>query len=341
MDNEFAGEVLHHRVLPSEGGGTNDNNANSLYSPAEDSKSSLRALSSSSIRARISTRPPSNSTIKEKLSHKRGWMVQGQIAGEWRDRLGRHRRARPTENANTNAIAASGYALAADVSMISSIPGSSCAGSEVSFEGLVDELRERLPRASVLAEFVAAQRQNGNQMCPGVEAMVMGTLTGIGEQQEDALLKNKEGGGSERVLGEKPRRSAQLLTSPTEGRNWGNSPERQRREETRGLMPPGCLRLRHPMIGTRRAYTNAHPLIRRSSQRVSNAAGIGPEPSLVLPQGGTHFSDGSTYRLVTTEAVDTENSSPSAAMVAAAKAHERALPLLQVCAVKVAESAGS
>lgn len=102
-------------------------------------------------------------------------------------------------------------------------------------------------------------------------------------------------------------------------------------------MPPGCLRLRHPMTGPMSAHTNSHPLMRQHNQRLNDAVGGGPQPSLVLPPGGNLFSHGSAYRLVATEAVDSEDASPSAAMVAAAKAQERALPLLQVCAVKVEE----
>lgn len=336
MENEFASEILHRRVLSPERGGSNTN-TNSLCSP-EDS-SGLCALSSTNLRARINNRPPLNSTIEAKSSHKSGWKVQGQIAGEWRDRLGRHRRARPTENANRNAITASGSALAADVSMISSIPSSLCAESEVSFEGLVDELRERLPRASLLAGFVAAQRQHGHQMCPGVEAMVTGTMTSIDERQEGTLRKNNKGERGGSVVGGNTGRTAQPTTRSTpEGRNWkSSSPAQQRGEESRGLMPPGCLRLRHPMTGALRAHTNSQPLMRQNNQRLNNTAGAGPQPTLVLPPGGMLFSDGSAYRLVTTDAADAENASPSAAMVAAAKSQERALPLLQVCAVRVDE----
>lgn len=342
MDHEYASEILHHRVLSSGGGGTDAYNTNSLCSPAEDGKSSLCALPSSNLRARTNTRSPPNSNIDARAPHNnRGWKVQGQIAGEWRDRLGRHRRARPTENANTNAMAASGSALAADLSRISSIAGSSCAGSEVSFQGLVDELRDRLPRATLLARFADAQRQTGADVCPGVEAMVSGTTPySLHEQQEeDPLRKHKQGGGSERVGGNPRRMAPPVPASTAGGRHWSSgSPEQQRGEESRGLMPPGCLKLRHPLAGPMRAHTNSQPLLRQNSQGLSTAAGVGPQPSLVMPPGGTLFSDGSAYRLVATEAGDSENASPSAAMVAAAKAQERALPLLQVCAVKVPES---
>lgn len=335
MDHEFASEILHHRVLPSGTGGTCTHNGNSLCSPAEENKSGLCTLSSSDLRARFNTTASSNNNIEAGVSHKRGWKVQGQIAGEWRDRLGRHRRARPSENANTNVI---------DVSRISSIASSSCAGSEVSFEGLVDELRERLPRASLLEGLVAAQRHSGCHVYPGVEAVLPGTITGsLDEQHEDPLRRNKQGGASGRVCGN-PRRPAPPVTAGTAGRrNWSSSsPEQHREVEAKGLMPPGCLKLRHPMTGPMRAHANSQPLLsRQNSQRPDSAAGTGPQPSLVLPPGGVFFSDGSAFRLVATEAADSENASPSAAMVAAAKAQERALPLLQVCAIKVAESKSS
>lgn len=345
VDHEFSSEILHHRVLPSGGGGGDANNTNSICSPAEDSKTGLCAFSSSNLRARINTGSLSNNNTDARATcHKRGWKVQGQIAGEWRDRLGRHRRARPTNNANTNALEASGSALAADLSRISSIVNSSCAGSEVSFEGLVDELRERLPRASLLARFVSAQRQNGTDVCPGVEAMVTGTIpNSLDEQREDPLRKHKQGGGSGTRVGGNQRRTAPpVTTSNARARDWsGGSPELQRGEEARGLMPPGCLKLRHPLAGPMRAHASSQPLLRQNSERLNSAAGVGPQPSLVLPPGDMLFSDGSAYRLVATEAVDAENASPSAAMVAAARAQERALPLLQVCAVKVAASTSS
>lgn len=329
VDREFAGEVLHHRVLSSGADRTNANITGSRCSPTAESKRCICTMSNSNLRAHVNTRPPPSSNIEARPCHKRGWKVQGQVAGEWRDRLGRHRRARPTENANTNAITASGSALAADFSRNSSTLSSSCAGSEVSFEGLVDELRERLPRASLLDGFVAARHQNGHQACPGIQAMVAGRM-------------ERQGDGSG-ICGGSARRTAPSTETSTARGTSGSTggPEQQRGEDTSGLMPPGCLRLRHPMTGPMTAHTTSQPLMRQTSRGPNNAARIGPQPSLVLPPGGTLFSDGSAYRLVTTEAADVVDVSPSAAMVAAAKAQERALPLLQVCAVKVAELTSS
>lgn len=319
MDHDFATDLLHHRRLPPEGGHENANNTSNVCS-----------LSTSNLQARSDTRTPCNSIAEGQPSRKRGWKVQGQIAGEWRDRLGRHRRARPTANANTNAITASGTAFAADVSMISSVPGSSCAGTEVSFEGLVEELRERLPRASPLAEFVAAHQRNTSYMCPGVEAMGPRITTATDEQQ-GTRIKQKHGGDG--------------------GRNTAHTRRVQRGEAPAAGMPPGCLRLRHPMVETMRAPAYPHTLMRSvpgcssssstNNPRLKSSLGVGPQPSLLLPSGGTVFADGSAYRLVPAEATNADDSSPSAAMVAAAKAHERALPLLQVCAVKVAEPSGA
>lgn len=367
MDHDFASEILHRRVLSPESGNPNANSTNSLCSPAEESTNGLRTLSSANLRAHINARSPSNSSnIEVRASRKRGWKVQGQIAGEWRDRLGRRRRARPMENANTNAIApaASGYAAAAaaDMSMVSSIPESSCGGTEVSFEGLVDELRERLPHASLLAELVATQqKKNAHHMCPGVEAMVTGTIATIDQQQEEMARTRRDdggdggGGGGSGNIRHTAGGGAQGAPPPISGGtatrictiSGSSSTEPQRGGAAPEVMP-GCLRLRYPMIGTMRAPTNPQPLMRSvpaggstSNLRLNSAVGTGPQPSLLLPPGGTFFSDGSTYRLVTTGAMETSDDvSPSAAMVAAGRAHERALPLLQVCAVKVVGPTG-
>lgn len=308
LHHDFASELLRHRRLPPGGSYDNANNTSSIHS-----------LSNSNLQARSNTRTPSNCIAEGRASRKRGWKVQGQLAGEWRDKLGRHRRARPTENANTNAIPDSGTAFAADVSMISSFPGTSCAGTEVSFEGLVEELRERLPRASPLTEFVTAQQQNTRHMCPGVEAMVPRAITTITDEKKHC------GGNSTTHTG-----------------------RMQQGEAAAAGMPPGCLRLRHPMMETMRTPTSSHHMVgsvpgcdsSKNNPRLKSSLGVGPQPSLVLPSGDTVFPDGSAYRLVTAEATHPDDSSPSAAMVAAAKAHERALPLLQVCAVKVAEPPG-
>lgn len=311
----------------------------------------------------VRARAESNSEIGAKTCRKRGWTVNGQLAGEWRDRLGRHRRARPTESENKNAPAVA--TSTADMSMVSSFPSSSsCAGTEVSFEGLVDELRERLPQASLLAEFVATQQQRGYTMCPEAEVVMTRTTTTTGRPH--ALASRKRGGGDRGggKVGNVRR------TAAGGGGTWAPTPVpdtiaqagtglstsdiellRERAAAAR-LMPPGCLRLRHPMIGTMRASPGPQLLAgslpsgsssRGNHPRLHGVVGERPQPSLVLPRGGMLFPDGSAYRLVTTGSsagAMESNTSPSAAMVAAAKAHERALPLLQVCAVKVVEPTG-
>lgn len=358
MDHDFDSEVLHHRVLSAEGGIATADSINSACLPVEESNNSLCTVPNARARAE------SNSEIGAQTCRKRGWKVNGQLAGEWRDRLGRHRRARPTESEHKNdpAVATS----AADVSMVSSFPGSSsCAGTDVSFEGLVDELRERLPQASLLAEFVATQQQRGCTMCPEAEAVMTRTTTTTGRPHEQASRKR---GGGERFDGSVG--SVRRIAAGGGG-TWAPTPvpdtvattgiglstsdiELQRERATAaGLMPPGCLRLRHPMIGTMRPSPSSQLLARSVPTGISSSRGnhprlhgvVGerPQPSLVLPPGGMLFPDGSAYRLVTTgsSAGTIESStSPSAAMVAAAKAHERALPLLQVCAVKVIEPTG-
>lgn len=357
MDQDFSSEILHRRMLSPEDGNLNTHNTNNLCSPAGEDTIGLRTLLSANLRAHNSTRTQSTSISDLRAPRKRGWKVQGQIAGEWRDRLGRRRRARPTENANTNAITpvASGYgaAAAADASIVSSIPESSCAGTEVSFEGLVDELRERLPHASLLEELVATQQQrNAQYMSSGVEAMLSGTIATIDQLQEEMTRARRiggDGGGNTGNIKQTAEGGGGQVISPpiAEGVVTGvctnDSTEPQWGEDAAGAMP-GCLRLRYPMIGTMRAPTNPQPLMRSvpasgstSNLRLTSAAGSQPSP--FLHAGGT-YPNGSTYRLVGTDAMEAGDASPSAAMVAAAKAHERALPLLQVCAVKVVEPTG-
>lgn len=222
---------------------------------------------------------------------------------------------------------------------MSTIPGSSCAGTEINFEGVVEELRERLPRNSLLPGSVAAKRHNSRQMCPGVETMVTARMN---SNMDDPLRKHDIGWCRGRVSGNTGPMETPVTGSATAGGTCRESSTEQpqgEEQEARGPMPPGCLRLRHPIAGTMRARHGSQPLLRHNNQqRLNNAASVEPQPSLVLPPGGMLFPDGSAYRLVTTEATDAESASPSAAMVAAAKAQERALPLLQVCAVRVAET---
>lgn len=233
------------------------------------------------------------------------------------------------------------------MSIVSSIPETSCAGTEVSFEGLVDELRERLPHASPLKERVATQQKNSAQhTCSGVEAMVSGKTTTIDQLQEETTRARGigvGGGGNVRhtVGGGGGHGTHPPISGGTTTGIFTSSTEPQRGGAAAGAMP-GCLRLRYPVVGTMKAPTNPQPLLRggTSNLRHNTAIGAGAQPSLFLPPGGTFFPDGSNYKLVATDAMETSDASPSAAMVAAAKAHERALPLLQVCAVKVVEPTG-
>ncbi|CAM9570294.1 unnamed protein product [Ectocarpus sp. 13 AM-2016] len=312
-----------------------------------------------SVRARVE----STSEIGAQTCRKRGWKVNGQLAGEWRDRTGRHRRARPTESENKNSRAFA--TSAADISTVSSFPGlSSCAGTDVSFEGLVDELRERLPQASLLAEFVATERQNGCTVCPEAEAVMPRTTATSGRLHAQASRKRVGGERGEGNVGNfsqlaagggepwAPASVPDKVAAARIGLSTSDIELQRERAVAAGVMPPGCLRLRHPMIGTMRGSPNPQLLVRSvptgsnssgNNSRLRGVVGERPRPSLVLPPRGKLFPDGSAYRLVTTgsSAGATEsNTSPSAAMVAAAKAHERALPLLQVCAVKVIEPTG-
>lgn len=347
-EKDLSGEILRHRVLSAETEPRRTSRTNSFCLLAGESCNGICTLSSSNVRA--------HGHADARASRKRGWKIKGQLAGEWQDRFGRRRRARPTEIGNDGEIivpAAAGPAGAAEISMVSSIPGSSsCAGTKVSFEGLVDELRERLPRASLLAKYVAEQQDDNHPGYPLADAVVSGTTTTIDRHEEGMALdhgKGEEGGGCSFGKSGRSVAGANEVT-----RLRGNSRIEERRGGrggAAGLMPPGCLRLRHPVLGTIRALTTSPPLTSmvptgnntNINPRLSSSAGIGQNRSVRQATESRLFPDESSYRLPTTGAPTgavRNNTSPSAEMVAAAKAYERALPMLQVCAVRIAEPAG-
>lgn len=354
IDHGFSSEILHRRVLSPEGGNLNARRTSSLCPPAEEDNIGLCTLSSANLRAQINFKPQPTSILDAQASRRRGWKVQGQIAGEWRDRLGRRRRACPTENPSTtvNAPAASEYATsvaAADMSIVSSIPEPSCAGTVISFEGLVDELRERLPHASPLGGLVATQQRSiAQHTCSGEEATISRMIATIDQLQEETTRARRiDGGGGDKNNNTVSQGTPPLMSGgAATGICTSGSTEPQGAGAAAGAMP-GCLRLRYPMIGAMRVPANPQPLMRSvpaggntGNLRLNWAAAARAQPSLLLTPGATFLTDGNTHKLVGTDAVDTSDASPSAAMVAAAKAHERALPLLQVCAIKVVEPTG-
>lgn len=325
-DHHFASEVLHHRVLPADGG-----------------KRRSPEMNTDNQRARV--RNGAEPSVAS-LSQKRGWRVQGSLAGEWRDHLGRRRRANPSMNASAGGESSCASAAA--------LP---CVRSEVSFEGLIKEWRGRLPQASPFLAELAAAYTTGNisidsRICrtageasSAVNATVtpdathMGGETGRGNSEgasgqqyrahSRASTPSVEGGESDEGRGRCSALPGQGTTRPTN------------RTESEAL-PQGCLPLRRPIGAARMPPTNKAPKSGFRSNLATRQQLDPEQPRLLQPQT-LSFYDGSIARTgrlgpgFGVAATMEEDISPSAAMVAAARAQERALPLLQVCAMKVME----
>lgn len=270
------------------------------------------------------------------------WRPQGMLAGEWRDRFGRTRRACPKPSSvtchghqNAGAPAGSQHRAASFGGYARSLAGSdkrcpaaagaasSCAGTDTSFEGLVEELRKRLPRTFPLMELVTAQHIQ----------MVYGDDNDNGIPNSSSAVAMTGGG---------------VPMDSKRGRGY--------RIEAREEFPPGCLRLRRAVgIAGQKEGSLSEARSRKLGENGNNQSGVLPataENDAVGPllssagHGILLFADGNSTRVsnstnrvasITTALSESASSanSPSAAMVAAAKAQERALPLLQVCAVQV------
>lgn len=306
-DETFDSEVIHHRVLSAE---------DDINSFPENHYDDLGI--SSRTRARINTRAVIATATSRNLAArdtcKRGWRVQGLLAGEWRDHLGRRRRARPTE---TGVVS-----MATEGSTTASIQGSmSCAGTEVSFEGLVEELRERLPPTSPLMEMFESHQTGGD--CTVAEAMAIAADNAKGGKRTDVRDSGEEGRDSDLGgIGMFGYRAPQKIEGQgeAEGSNALARTCTARDETAEPQLSPLGYRMRRAK-GVAKAS--------RAVQYARTGFGANTRP-LLLPQQAL-FPDGSTCRLAKLE----DDISPSAAMVAVAKAQERALPLLQVCARKV------
>lgn len=327
--------------------------------------------------------PPSSAydNAERNNPRKRGWRAQGLLAGEWRDRFGRHRRAyhysdRQQQQQQQHAAVSS--SVAADLSMGSIPCTSSCAGTEVSFEGLIEELRKRLPHSSSsLLEMVAVQQSIciAESAFDGENTVV--TAMGAGNPEEQEIVKRGEDDDADVDDIEQPggwRRSYDASSGNNKNNsnrnnndkenNWKFGGERiaaesfspPRRGTTRGYatttsnhqqqqrgLPRGCVQLR-PMVEPFRASPSRQALSTGGfGERLRHAVGSSNPCSLLLASfshGGGSSSSKYDITAAATETREEENVSPSAAMVAAAKAQERALPLLQVCAVKLVEPAG-
>lgn len=290
-DDCFISDVVCHRSLPIDDGGGGSvgdvrplTSRNPRMSSQRRSRNSREALSSTSTLCRHAPKSSNNC---------RGWRAQGLLAGEWRDRMGRHRRAIPLEKAH---IGGAGVSCEA-----SAQAASSCAGTEVSFEGLVEELHERLPPTSPHTELAATRKA---------------ATTASGTRWGAAGMEGMRSNYNPRL---------------------GITPIRLR-------YPPGCLQLK----GTIGTYMRLPPQERPalSTTRIPCMSrghqNLGP-PSLLGP-GIVSLETGhsrNTYFTVPVGTTIAETASPSEAMVACAKAHERALPLLQVCATQMTAPAAS
>lgn len=315
-DESITRETVHHRILPvNSGTGTE-------FLQQEKTESGLST--SSQLRAGINARIKASALTQNDLvlqrSCKRGWRAQGYLAGQWRDHLGRQRRAWPSKRITAASASVGGTS-------VESVPRSlSCAGTEVSFEGLVEELRERVLGASHLVDPITMKHVGST--CSLAEALALGY---------------SERGKGRKTLGEiRPGEYPQRNTANA-GSLGGGDKEKGgslgmrccRTEQL--VLPSGCLWARQENGG----FRAAHPQPTSSGLGGKSRSALGPQSSLLQLEGGA-FPGQNFYGLTTTTiSGGFDNSSPSAAMVAAAKAHERALPLLQVCAVKVMEPAGT
>ncbi|CAM9747512.1 unnamed protein product, partial [Scytosiphon promiscuus] len=92
---DCGGDVLHHRVLSTENEVARARSRNNLDSLPEERHNGMCALAGAKVRAHGCSR--ASTTMDARVSCKRGWKIKGQLAGEWRDCLGRRRRAGPTD----------------------------------------------------------------------------------------------------------------------------------------------------------------------------------------------------------------------------------------------------
>lgn len=219
------------------------------------------------------------------------WKAQGLLAGEWRDKKGRLRRASPSDVHSSPACT-------------SSVRTSSYAPSEVSFDGLVQELRDRLP--------------------PPFPKTKLETTT------YKARLCDEEAKArcSRDVIGEKEKSPGASGAGCSVSCSCEQHIKPEKREgKTLSPFPVGCLQL-SAQIGRGTIPTR----IRLTAHRTKGA--MPWDDAAARVREDDPCAHNSTRGEMAATAIRS-SCSPSAAMVAASKAQERALPLLQVYAEQV------
>ena len=255
-------------------------------------------------------------------SCERGWKAQGMLAGEWKDRLGRQRRALPFEA--TPAQSARAGTCHESVS-------SSCAATEISFERLLEELRERLPRSPHM-ELVAAQTTGGVNTAGVIDS---GNVDRRG-QESDKRHRHDSRGWDAIAAGGPPGRAIYEAATPAAplDKKRESQPSRDGRLRDSGASPPstvsrGGMLTREETFTRSSRYVVVRPRVGNSS---GQPTGSWASPLLAHKTKAPYPSRYGGISRLPAAAASGDEASPSAAMVAAAKAQERALPLLQVCA---------
>lgn len=257
----------------------------------------------------------------------RGWKAQGMLTGEWRDRLGRQRRALPSEAPAGKAVREASPNQS-DACSVSSVE------APTSFERLVEELRARLPRYPPPLMDVAVAQPTGS-----VKSVAANAIDGGNSPKQGQATDKRHGYGNSvwnttatgrksgavaletRIVAKLTNRarraeapnSDSALPSYTglRGKNVGNFPPKYGQNE-----------ISQPGVGGYPCRQTGYP---------SSTLPIYQKKNAVNP-----YRDCGVSRWAMT-IVSGSEVSPSAALVAAAKAQERALPLLQVCAVTIAD----
>lgn len=254
----------------------------------------------------------------------RGWKAQGMLTGKRRDHLGRQRRTLPSK-APTRKIVCEGSPNQWDICSVPSVE------EPTSFERLVEE---RLPRYPLpLMDAVVAQStsslksttanaindDNSPEQGQAMDSVWDVTMTGR-KSGAVALETGPAAGLTNRANGQGRREevrngdSAPPSYTGLRGKGVRNSPPKYGEKENSQL-------LLRPRDGGDSCRQTGYRSLTMSLPKQKNPPAVAPYRDC----GGSNSA-----MIIAPE-------SPSAAMVAAAKAQERALPLLQVCAVAIAD----
>lgn len=252
----------------------------------------------------------------------RGWKAQGMLTGKGRDHLGQQRWTLPSE-APAGKAAREGSPNQSDACSVPSME------VPTRFERLVEELRERLPRyPPPLLDAVVAQStsslksiDDGNSPKQGQVTDSVSDVTATGRKPGAVALETGPMAG---------------LTNHTNGQG--------RREEARNSdsAPSSYTGLRDKGVRNflpKYGQNEISQLLLRSRDGADSCRQRGHRPSTMSLPKHQKKNAVAPYRNCggSSSAMIIAPESPSAAMVAAAKAQERALPLLQVCAVTIAD----